>query len=126
MIINKFIMLGIGGAAGTLARYGLSGLVQRLIGTSFPIGTFAVNMLGCLFFGALWSYFENRIGLGSELRLMVLTGFMGAFTTFSTYMFETATLVQPAQYFMAGLNVIGQSVLGLVLVFAGLALGRML
>lgn len=124
--MNKFFLLAVGGAAGTLTRYTLSGLVQRMAGTAFPVGTFAVNMLGCLFFGAIWGLFENRIGLGGELRIMLLTGFMGAFTTFSTYMFETAGLVQPGQYLLAAVNVVGQSALGLVLVLAGLAVGRML
>jgi CrcB protein len=60
------------------------------------------------------------------MRLLALTGFMGAFTTFSTYMFETAELVKFGQYAMALLNVVGQSVAGLVLVLAGIALGRLL
>ncbi len=63
---------------------------------------------------------------GSEIRILVLTGFMGAFTTFSTYMFETAELVKYGQMAMAMLNIIGQSVAGLVLILAGIALGRLL
>lgn len=125
-MLTKILYLSIGGAAGTLSRYWLSGVAQRLAGGSFPFGTFAVNMLGCLFFGAVWGYFENRLLPGSEVRLLALTGFMGAFTTFSTYMFETAGLVKYGQLAMALLNVVGQSVAGLVLVLAGIALGRLL
>ena len=125
-MLTKILYLSLGGTAGTLSRYWLSGVAQRLAGGSFPIGTFAVNMLGCLLFGTIWGLFENRMLPGSEIRLLVLTGFMGAFTTFSTYMFETAELVKFGQMAMALLNVVGQSVAGLALVLAGIALGRLL
>lgn len=125
-MLTKILYLSLGGAAGTLSRYWLSGVAQRLAGGSFPLGTFAVNLAGCLLFGAVWGFFENRMLPGSEIRLLVLTGFMGAFTTFSTYMFETAELVKYGQAAAALLNVVGQSVAGLVLVLAGIALGRLL
>lgn len=125
-MLTKTLYLCAGGAAGTLSRYYLSGVAQRLAGGSFPLGTFVVNMLGCLFFGAVWGYFENRLLPGSEVRLLALTGFMGAFTTFSTYMFETAELVKVGQIAMAMVNVVGQSALGLALVLTGIALGRLL
>ncbi len=122
----KILYLSLGGAAGTLSRYWLSGVAQRLAGGSFPLGTMTVNLLGCLLFGAVWGLFENRLLPGSEVRLLVLTGFMGAFTTFSTYMFETAELVKYGQMLIALVNVVGQSILGLVFVLAGIALGRLL
>ncbi len=109
-----------------MSRYWLSGVVQRLAGTNFPFGTFAVNLLGCLFFGTVWGFFESRLLPGSGIRLMVLTGFMGAFTTFSTYMFETAQLVKFSQIAMALANVVGQSLAGLTLVLCGIALGRLI
>lgn len=124
--MEKLLIIASGGAAGTLCRYWLSGAVQRVAGTTLPFGTMAVNLLGCLLFGTIWGALENRIGMGGEFRLLALTGFMGAFTTFSTYMFETASLVKVGQFAMAALNVAGQSVFGLVFVFAGLALGRLL
>ncbi|WP_272699970.1 fluoride efflux transporter CrcB [Desulfovibrio sp. Fe33] len=123
---TKILYLSLGGAAGTLSRYFLSGMVQRLAGGSFPAGTFAVNLAGCLLFGTVWGIFENRLLPGSEVRLLILTGFMGAFTTFSTYMFETGTLVKSGQMAMAMVNVVGQSVAGLALVLTGIALGRLL
>ncbi len=125
-MLMKILYLSAGGAAGTVSRYCLSGLAQRLAGGSFPLGTLAVNMLGCLFFGAVWGFFENRLLPGSDVRLLVLTGFMGAFTTFSTYMFETAELVKYDQLAMALLNVVGQSAVGLILILLGIAFGRLL
>ena len=125
-MLTKLIYLSLGGAAGTLSRYWLSGVAQRLTGSAFPYGTFAVNILGCLLFGTVWGFFENRLLPGSEVRLLVLTGFMGAFTTFSTYMFETAELVKFGQMALAVANVVGQSLAGLALVMLGIALGRLL
>ncbi len=125
-MFTKILYLSLGGAAGTLSRYWLSGMAQRLVGGSFPLGTFTVNMLGCLLFGAVWGFFENRLLPGSEVRLLVLTGFMGAFTTFSTYMFETAELVKYGQMLMGLLNIVSQSIVGLIFVLAGIALGRLL
>ncbi|WP_041720541.1 fluoride efflux transporter CrcB [Pseudodesulfovibrio piezophilus] len=124
--MTKILFLSAGGAAGTLSRYWLSGVAQKLAGGSFPAGTFAVNMLGCLFFGTVWGFFENRLLPGSEIRLLALTGFMGAFTTFSTYMFETAELVKLSQITTALFNVVGQSLVGLFLVLTGIALGRLI
>jgi len=126
LAVQKFVLLGLAGALGTLARYGTSGLVQRLAGTSFPLGTFLVNASGCLLFGLVFGLFEDRIGLPSEARFLILTGFMGAYTTFSSYMFESVTLLQHGQWLAAGGNILGQTVAGVVLTIAGLALGKML
>jgi len=114
------------GGAGAFCRWGLAGLVQRLAGERFPLGTLAVNLLGCLLFGFVWGYLEGRVGLSPQTRTIVLTGFMGAFTTFSTYAFETVTLLQGGQYFAAFANIAVQTVLGVALVFAGLAAGQAL
>ncbi|WP_031485246.1 fluoride efflux transporter CrcB [Maridesulfovibrio frigidus] len=122
----KYLYLAAGGAAGTLCRYMVSGASQRIFDTSFPAGTFTVNMLGCLLFGIISGTFEDRLGLSPEMRLMILTGFMGAFTTFSTYMFETTELVKTGQWPLAALNIGGQSALGFVCVIGGLALGRLI
>ncbi len=125
-MILKILILALSGAAGTLCRYGLAGFVQRLSGSDLPLGTFAVNMAGCLAFGLVWGLLENRAGFSGEWRLAALTGFMGAFTTFSTYMFETAALLRLGQTVLALANVAGQSLLGLGLVLAGTALGRLI
>ncbi len=114
------------GALGALSRYAVGGLVQRASGGSFPLGTLAVNLIGCLIFGVVAGALENRIGLAPQLRLAVLTGFLGAFTTFSTFAFESAALLQQGQIAATLLNVAVQIVAGLGLVVAGLALGRAL
>jgi len=121
-VVLKIVVIALAGGLGALSRYGLAGLVQRLAGGSFPLGTFAVNILGCFLFGLVWGLLEHR--LGPHFRLAALTGFMGAFTTFSTYAFESATLLQHGQWGLAAANLAGQNILGLALLVAGLALGR--
>jgi len=98
--------------------------VDRATQTAYPWGTFAVNMFGCLLFGVMYASLENRLEWPGDLRGIVLTGFMGAFTTYSTFAFNNASLIRDAQYGMAAANIISQNVLGVALVFAGLALGK--
>ena len=123
-MLQKHLVLGLAGAAGTLARFWVGGYVQRLAGEAFPLGNFMVNLSGCLFFGLVYALVESRSGLPGEMRLYALTGFMGAYTTFSTYMFESVALLQHGQWLAASVNLVGQTVLGLACIMAGLALGR--
>jgi CrcB protein len=123
---TKLLWLAAAGALGTLARYGLGGLVQRLSASSFPWGTLAVNGLGCLAFGFVWTLAEERLLLSSETRTVALIGFMGAFTTFSTYAFETGAMLRDAEWALAAGNLLAHNVLGLACFFAGVALGRVL
>ena len=122
----KLMWLALAGSLGTLCRYGLSGLMQRLTGSLFPWGTISVNIIGCLLFGLVWSVLEERVHLSSEMRVIILTGFMGAFTTFSTFMFETGQLLKESQYLLALGNVGLQNIVGLAALFLGLLLGRLL
>lgn len=123
-MLQKHLVLGLAGAAGTLARFWVGGYVQRLAGEAFPLGNFMVNLSGCLLFGLVYALVESRSGLPGEMRLYALTGFMGAYTTFSTYMFESVALLQHGQWLAASVNLVGQTVLGLACIMAGLALGR--
>ena len=123
---KEFALLAVAGAVGTIARYGLSSWIQRNSGLQFPWGTFAVNMIGCFLFGLIWSFGENRSLLSRQTRFVLLTGFMGAFTTFSTFAFETAGLLRASQWALAAANSVGQLVMGILVIFAGLAIGRLL
>lgn len=125
-MVNKLTWLALAGAIGTLARFALSALVQRLHESEFPWGTLAVNALGCFLFGFVWPLAEERLLIGSETRLIVLTGFMGAFTTFSTFAFETSALARDAQWLPMAGNMLAHNGLGLICVLVGIALGRML
>jgi len=125
-LATKLILLALAGSLGTLARYFLGGAVQRLAGGAFPWGTFAVNMTGTLLFGFVWSVAEDRLVISPEARAVVLVGFMGAFTTFSSFMFETGELLRDSQWALAFGNLALQNVTGVVFLFIGLAIGRLL
>ncbi len=123
--MQKLLLIAIAGGMGSLARYGLSGLVQWFDGIGFAWGTPVVNLLGCFLFGMIWTLAEERMLISGETRAIVLTGFMGAFTTFSTYIFETSELLRDAEYGMALWNIGFQTIGGLVVFFLGMATGRM-
>ena len=123
---QKLLLLCVAGAAGTLARYFLAGIVQRLHPYDFPWGTLAVNAIGCLLFGLVWSLADGRHIITPATRAIILVGFMGAFTTFSTFAFETSQLLERGELLSAGGNMLLSNVVCIVLVFAGIAIGRAL
>lgn len=124
-MFQKYFILCLAGSAGTLSRYWVGGLVQRLWGESFPMGNFVVNLSGCLLFGLVYAIVESRSGLPGDMRLYALTGFMGAYTTFSSYMFESVALMQNGQWLASAVNIGAQTFLGLGCIVAGMALGRL-
>lgn len=122
--MQKLLLIGLAGALGALTRYSLSGFVQRYSGFTFPVGTLVVNLLGTFLFGFIWSLVEQRLVISVETRVVILSGFLGAFTTFSSFMFETSALVGDGQWGYALLNVAAQIIMGMVAIFLGLAAGR--
>jgi CrcB protein len=116
-------LVGTGGFIGAIARYGISGLVQRSAAlSSFPYGTLAVNMLGCLLIGIAVGLVDSRQVFGPDFKLFAVVGLLGGFTTWSTFGYETLTLLRDAEYLRATANVAIHVMLGLVLVWAGYAL----
>lgn len=111
----------LGGTLGTLARYLFAGFIYRVWGTSFPYGTLAVNLSGCFLVGALAVLTEEKFILGPVGRVFLMIGFCGAFTTFSTFILETANLMKDGENVRAFLNVLLSVLLG----FAALRLGIM-
>ena len=122
-MLVKVFGLAAAGALGTLCRVGLSALVGRWLPT-YPWGTLLVNVLGCFLFGLAWSFGMGQRAVSAELRLVVLGGFMGAFTTFSTYMFDTLQLGQNLGFRVAVSYFIVQNVAGFAALYLGLGLGR--
>jgi CrcB protein len=116
------VYLSVGGIIGTLCRYGLGKWIPTWAGTEFPWATFAINMLGSFVLG-VFVRATDSLGTSPEVRAMLTVGFCGAFTTFSTFSFETATLMQEGEWMRAAAYSLGSLALGLVAMFAGLAAG---
>jgi fluoride exporter len=125
-LLSKILFVGLGGFVGATLRYLTSGFVGRLTSTSsFPYGTFVVNMVGCLLIGFLAGVADTRAWFTTTSRAFVFTGVLGAFTTFSTFSYETMGLFQNGQTTPALTNVGLQIILGLVSVWGGLQLARL-
>ena len=122
--MKELLWLALAGALGTLSRYGLSLGVHRFTGDNFPWPTLVVNVVGCFCFALIWALVEHRVD-GEQLRLVVLTGFFGAFTTFSTFAFDSGGLLRANQFGAAAGNLVAQNVLGLGAIFLGLKVAQM-
>lgn len=119
------LLIAIGGAVGSVCRYLLSAAVLRTLGTLFPAGTFVVNVVGCVIFGAITGLAMERITLTPELRAFLLAGVLGGFTTFSSYMNESVVLVREGQFAWAALNLGGQVVVGFLAFWSAFSLASL-
>ena len=118
------LFIGVGGFAGAVTRYLVDGRLQDLAGTAFPWGTLTVNLVGSLLVGFLFALIVERAALASELRGPLMIGFIGSFTTFSTWALESWRMVEDGAWAYAGLNLVGSVLLGLVAVIIGITVGR--
>jgi CrcB protein len=122
----NLLVIAIGGAIGSVARYLLSTFLLHVTGSLFPVGTFVVNVIGCFAFGAIAGAASQRVSIAPEVRLFLFVGVLGGFTTFSSYAFENVSLVRDGQLFAASVNTVGQVVVGMAALWAGYALVRSL
>jgi CrcB protein len=120
-MLAQYLWIAVGSALGGSARYFCSGLAARLIGETFPFGTLIVNIVGSFIIGffATLTGPDGRIFVSSTMRQMVMTGFCGGFTTFSSFSLQTLSLVQDGEWLHAGANITGSVVLCLAAVWAG-------
>ena len=120
------LLIGLGGFAGAIARYLVDGVVSDRTGGAFPWGTLVINLTGSFVLGLLFAMTAERAILPAEIRGPVMIGFLGAYTTFSTFMLESWRLVESGAWGLALVNLGGSVLLGLIAVVAGLTLGRAL
>ena len=114
------LLVGLGGAVGAIMRYLMGGWVHALLGSSsFPYGTLAVNVLGCLLIGVLMGVAETRQALSAEARALLMVGILGGFTTFSTFGYETMALVRAGDVLAGASNAAVHVVFGLAAVWVG-------
>lgn len=122
----QFLYISIGAIIGANARFLISQWAAERLGAGFPYGTFFVNVTGCFIIGLFYGLGENRITITPELRLLFAVGFLGGFTTFSTFGYESAALLRSGAFILALLNIIGSNLLGLLAVIVGLTVARLL
>ena len=116
------LVIGIGGFVGAVARYGIAGWIGQRWGRSFPLGTFVINVSGSFLIGLLMTLMAERFTENPQWRLLLVVGFLGAYTTFSTFEYETGALLKDGEWLFAGLNVILSVIVG----FAALKLGEVM
>ena len=116
----RITLLIVFGSLGTLARYALQGVVQQRTGSTFPSGTLVVNLLGCFLLGGIAEYALSHIAFPPEWRIGITVGFFGAFTTFSTFSFETARMLQDSEWRRAAIYITASVVGGLLAIFSGM------
>jgi CrcB protein len=123
--MTKLILVLIGGAVGTGARYGLSSLVYSFVERpTFPYANLIINVSGSFLLGLLAELFNDRVLVSPETRAMLLTGVLGGYTTFSSFSYETFSLVRDGEWFRAALNATGSVLLGLIAVWLGVRLAQ--
>src|SRR5438874_1005793 len=120
------MMIALGGALGALSRYQLATMIQARVPLGFPWGTFVVNISGCLVMGIAATLLTDRLVVHPNWRFLIPIGFIGAYTTFSTFEFETFRAVTEGAWLVGGLNVVGSVVAGYVALWLGVALTRLI
>jgi CrcB protein len=123
--LTKILSVAVGGAIGALARYGLNLLFAKTF-APFPFATFFINITGSFLIGFLLIFFQDKFPANENLRLLIIVGFLGAYTTFSTFEFETFELLQAKQSLLAILYVSLSFAVGLTAVFSGALMARRL
>lgn len=120
--MTRILLVGLGGFAGAVSRYLVSRAAQRLFpGLTFPLGTLLVNCLGCFLIGLMLGLVEQRQMFSPELRSLLMIGFLGGLTTFSSFGMETMVLFRNGDYLTAGLNVVLHFSIALAFVWVGMA-----
>lgn len=123
-MITRYLAVGAGGFLGAIARYALGVWIEAVWRREFPLPTFTINVSGCFILGLFLTLASERLDIGPMWRLLVATGFVGAYTTFSTFEYETHRLTQTGGWGWALLNIVGSVVAGFLALRLGVFLAR--
>ena len=124
-ILLKYLLIGTGGFLGSVLRYWTSVNAYKIFGEKFPYGTFVVNALGCLLIGFIAEISENRFLVSPEIRIFLMIGFLGGYTTFSTFGYETFVLLQDKDYLTAFANIFLSVIVCLASVWIGTIIAKL-
>lgn len=124
--MQKYFLIAFGGALGSIARYWVGSAIANRMGTKFPYGTFVINMTACVIIGFSLTFLARRADLSATWRFLVPIGFVGAYSTFSTYEWETLSTIRSGAFLLAALYAVGSLVLGLVAVWGGSVIAEIL
>jgi CrcB protein len=124
--MKMILSIALGGAFGAVSRHYVAGYITRLLGNGFPYGIFVVNILGSFLMGLLVAVLASRFMVTSEVRALIAVGFLGSFTTFSTYSLEIYLLFERGQWQSACLYAFASLALGVIGLLLGIGLGRMI
>jgi CrcB protein len=122
--MQKYLLIAFGGALGSVARYWVGSTIASRAGIRFPYGTLVVNLTACLLIGFTLTYLGKRADLSPAWRFLVPIGFIGAYSTFSTYEWETLSTLRSGAFALAALYAVGSLILGLAATWAGAALAE--
>ncbi|MBF0343124.1 MAG: fluoride efflux transporter CrcB [Nitrospirae bacterium] len=120
----NYLIVGTGGFVGAIVRFILGGWIAQRWGRGYPLGTFVINVSGSFFIGLLMTLFTERLTANPQWRLLLVVGFLGAYTTFSTFEYETGALVRDGEFLFAALNVIFSVFAGFIALRMGEVLAK--
>lgn len=122
--MQKYLLIAIGGALGSIARYWIGSIITSKMGTSFPYGTAVINITACVMIGFSLTFLANRASLSPAWGFLVPVGFVGAYSTFSTYEWETLSTIEAGTYTLGAAYAAGSFLLGLIAVWAGSSIAK--
>jgi len=122
--LQKYLLIAVGGGLGSVVRYWVGSTIAGRMGSRFPLGTFVINLTACLIIGFSLTYLSERVELNPAWRYLVPVGFIGAYSTFSTYEWETFSTLRSGAFVMAAVYAVGSLVMGLAATWLGAVLAE--